>query len=65
MIIIYCLYQVWALVDLYGQCCRVSVVDGENRQSTSSPTTPLLFHSRCGDHAQVLDGGTVACRKRY
>ena len=63
--ILHTLYQVWALVDLYGQCSRVSLVDCENRHSTSSPTTPLLFHSRCGDHAQILDGGTVAGRKRY
>lgn len=41
------------------------MVEDENRLSSSGPVTPLLFHRRCGDHAQILAGGTAACRKRY
>ena len=59
---VFVMSQVWALVDLYGQCSQVSIVEGENRPAATGAHTPMRFHSRCGDHAHIIEEGAAAYR---
>ncbi|KAM7309654.1 neuralized-like protein 4 [Ixodes scapularis] len=71
--------RVYAVVDLYGKCAQVSIVDGEARSladnvgsesvvapyvPSGSSEDPLRFHLRCGALVHLSNGNRTAERRK-
>ncbi len=67
--------QMWGVVDLYGMTVKVTIVDRDERDEQNLITrrnvpmreavveeNRLLFHTNCGSHSAVINGGATAHR---